>query len=469
MMRKIAASLFTNQNRRITMKNYICIFAAAIVLATAVCNVKAYTQDDLHMSWVGESNGDWETGANWESFECDPGFPPPPACTPYRMAPDNNGTNVTDTFYVTINGGTGGVEVGLGENHTITSLHCQGQVELQSYNWYNMNLTVLNGFTNSGQTSIDSLDITGNVTNNTGGYLDLGSHLNIHGNLYNAAGAKIEAYPDDVDIEGGTVHNDGLIWANGGGNLGEADGFINDGQIQFFFAGSCNGETFVNNGTGSITGSGAITGGTLTNIGTIYAVGGPFLCYFENITNTGTIGNLAGGAMSVVTSSSDMTNHGVIEINAGGSTAFDSNLINASNGIIRMLGGTLAATTITQSAGAAFEGFGAITGNVIISPSGLIKLTGPTNIIGNVTIQSGATLEISDGQTLVTGATVNNGTIHIKGGRFVPQGGLTGGGTITWEAGDIYNSMTDFDLDGKVDFRDFAAFADTWMWQAASN
>jgi hypothetical protein len=167
-----------------------------------------------------------------------------------------------------------------------------------------------------------------------------------------------------------------------------------------------------------------------------------------------------------VHSSIDVNNNGTIEINAAGAVTFDCNLVDEPSAIIKLHGGILAATTITQSASATFEGFGGITGNVVIDSNGLIKLTGPTNIVGNVTVQNGATLEINDGQTLVTGLTTNNGAIHVKGGRFVPQGGSAGTGTIIWEAGGPYNNMVDFNLDGKVDFGDFAVFADTWLWQA---
>ena len=74
-------------------------------------------------------------------------------------------------------------------------------------------------------------------------------------------------------------------------------------------------------------------------------------------------------------------------------------------------------------------------------------------------------LEISDGTTLVTGHTTNNGTIHMKGGRIIPQGGFTNNGNVIWEPG-LYNNIADFNLDGEVNLQDFADFAGTWLWQA---
>jgi len=80
-------------------------------------------------------------------------------------------------------------------------------------------------------------------------------------------------------------------------------------------------------------------------------------------------------------------------------------------------------------------------------------------------IGTGATLEISDGTTLITGYTTNNGTIHMKGGRIIPQGGFTNNGNIIWEPGP-YNNIADLNLDGQVNLKDFADFAETWLWQA---
>jgi hypothetical protein len=163
---------------------------------------------------------------------------------------------------------------------------------------------------------------------------------------------------------------------------------------------------------------------------------------------------------------SDVNNAGIVEVNAGGGVAFDCNLVNEPNGVIKLLGGTLAATTITQKADANFAGFGGISGDVVIDTNGIIKLTGPTNIVGDVEIRDGATLKISDGLTLITGQTVCNGTIYMKGGYVIPQGGLSGNCNVIWEPG-LYTNVADFNLDGQVNLKDFAYFADTWLWQTA--
>lgn len=65
-----------------------------------------------------------------------------------------------------------------------------------------------------------------------------------------------------------------------------------------------------------------------------------------------------------------------------------------------------------------------------------------------------------------TGQTTCNGTIHIKGGYVIPQGGLSGNCNVIWEPG-LYTNVADFNLDGQVNLKDFAYFADVWLWQSA--
>jgi len=160
-------------------------------------------------------------------------------------------------------------------------------------------------------------------------------------------------------------------------------------------------------------------------------------------------------------------NQGTVEANMHGGVTFEFNLFNQSNGIIKLLDGTLSAPTIRQCADANFTGFGGITGNVQIGPNAIIKLTGPTNIVGDVNIPAGATLEISDGQTLITGHTTCKGTIHLKGGTVIFQGGCDCTHcNITHEAG-VDRNHFDINADGTVKLEDFAYFAESWLWQAS--
>ncbi|MEE8578154.1 MAG: hypothetical protein V3T31_12950, partial [candidate division Zixibacteria bacterium] len=223
-----------------------------------------------------------------------------------------------------------------------------------------------------------------------------------------------------------------------------------------------------NNSTGVIKGFGILFAEQLLrNKGDIHAYGGSLAIITHGfVTNSGTLGNVPLSSLHIKTAE-DVNNLGTIEVHSGGGVAIDANLTNDPNGVIQLLGGTLAAASITQSAEANFAGFGGITGDVVIDPNGLIKLTGPTNVVGNMEIGTGATLEIRDGTSLITGHTeCNNGTIHMIGGRVICQGSLTNNNcNIIWEPG-TYTNMADFNLDGTVNFKDFAYFGDTWLWQA---
>ena len=417
-----------------------------IIFAVVVCDLQAIQIDS---TWVGglEEDTSWERSSNWD-----------PA-----IVPDNNATN---TFAVTIDAGGDEVFVALQQWRTIDQLDCYGEVGLQNWTsgWIKLTLVDANGLTNHGYLEIENIGINGNVTNLTGATL-WPWNMDIEGNLYNQAGATIEVEGEN-DV-GGDLQNDGTITIIPASDLLCDQQVINNGLINIY-CGEFGVEGIVdNNSTGVIRGFGIVYADQLLrNKGTIQASAGSLLLRSDiSITNSGTLKNDAGATLHIQTSTTDVNNQGVIEINAAGATVLNCNLVNEPNGVIKLLGGTLAATTITQKAGAALEGFGGITGDVVIEPDGLIKLTGSTNIVGDMQIGTGATLEISDGTTLITGHTTNNGTIHMKGGRIIPQGGFTNNGNIIWEPG-TYNNIADFNLDGHVNFKDFADFTDTWLWQA---
>ena len=420
-----------------------------IMFAVVVCDLEAAQIDS---SWVGGSEEDtsWERPSNWEP----------------NIVPDNNATN---TFAVTIDAGPNEVEVGLLQWHTIDQLDCYGEVELGNWTsgWIELTLVDANGLTNHGYLNIEEIEINGNVTNLAGATL-WSCNMEIDGNLYNQAGATIEVEGEN-DV-GGDLQNDGTITIIHASDLLCDQQVINNGLINIY-CGEFGVEGIVdNNSTGVIRGFGIVYADQLLqNKGTIQASAGSLLLRSDiSITNSGTLKNDAGATLHIQTSTADVNNQGIIEINAAGATVLNCNLVNEPNGVIELLGGTLAATTITQTADANFAGQGNITtSNLIIETDGLIRLTGPTNIFGNVQIDENATLEISDGQTLIKGhTTCNNGTIHMIGGRIICQGGLTNNNcNIIWEPG-TYTNLADFNLDGTVNFKDFADFADTWLWQA---
>ena len=391
------------------------LILTAILLVFSACKLQAAV---THSTWVGGEEGNWGQASNW---------------SPHTV-PDNS---TWRTYAVTIDAGGGYVRVGLLQWRTIDQLDCYGEVELQNYtsDWVELILVDANGLTNHDYLVIEGLEIVGNVTNTAGATLEL-EDMEIEGDLYNQAGATIEVFEvsDEVLVEG-NVENAGSMTITPVSKLRVGGSTLhNTGQINIY-GGACIVYDGIldNNDTGVIQGSGVVFADQLQNKGKIYAYGGslavvsggPFL-------NSGILTNYALSSLHIKPAE-DVNNLGTIEVNAGGGVAFDCNMVNEPNAVIKLLGGTIAAKTITQSAGAIFEGFGGITGNVMINPNSLIKLTGPTNIVGDVTVEHNAVLEISDGQTLIVGHTINNGEIRVVNGNVVFQGGYSGSGIVKKE------------------------------------
>lgn len=425
------------------------------ILAFWACNLQA---GQTPCSWVGGEEGLWEDANNW-------------SC---GIVPDNN---ESQTFAITINTGTSNVAATLSENHCIDQLGCYGDVELRSGVWNTRFATLTvgpNGLTNYGDLEIENLYIDGNIINTDGATVifdeEHGHEDRFRGYLYNHAGGFIDIQDSLNFDEVGHLDNAGTITIEWGAKIygGTFTTITNTGTLNLRNALCVSFVEFLNDSNGIIAGSGAVQAeerfenrGTIcANTGAIAVVcGGSFI-------NTGILRSNGVTALDIQALAADVNNQGTIEINAGGSVTSISNLTNKPDAVIKMLGGTLIAPTITQSASATFEGFGNITGDVNIDANGLVKLIGSTNIVGNVNVGSGAVLEVRDGITLITGHTTNNGTIRMIGGRVICQGGLTNNGEVIWEPG-TYTNQADFNLDGSVDMRDFAEFADTWLWHSA--
>ncbi len=470
------------------------LILAAVVLVFSACQVQA---DVIHSTWVGGSQGNWDNASNWD----------PP------IVPDNT---PTDTFVVTIDPDVGEVFVHLRQNHSINQLDCRGEVKLDGWKLLNRcpRLISVSGLTNYGDMGIEGIKLVSDTTNygnleissdpssimeirgNIGnyGYLELaetkviGDVTNYHGaklefedpgaeingNLYNFSGGRIEVEAL-AEIKEGDIDNAGLILIYPQGQIWFENEFRNSRRIRLI-GGSLlywdeeSGQGVLNNNSsGNITGFGVVGANqSIQNKGTICASTGPLLLRSnDSVTNTGKLKNHVGATLHIQPSTAGVNNQGRIEVNADGSVVFDCNLNNEPNGIIKLHGGTLGAGKVVQKAGAKFAGFGGITGDVFIDLNGVIRLSGPTNIVGKVTIDPNATLQISDGTTLITGhTTCNNGIIHMIGGRIIPQGGLSGDCNIIWEPG-TYTNIADFNLDGTVNFIDFAYLANAWLWEAS--
>jgi hypothetical protein len=422
---------------------------------------------DVDVYWVGGDWGSWMDGDNWDDdniWRCDD----PPCDRPYEW-PDN-----TDDlfFYVGIDSDEAGVErvhvMWDGYGMTVSGIEFRGEVQLLKWGpfWAELVVAEPNGFVNYGGLSVE-IDVRGDIVNKAGGAIEFSGPVNVFGDLHNEAGAVVTADRDDVDVEGGAVYNAGQMWLTGNGGIGEGHLFENTGTIRLF-SGVCHGSAFVNRQDGLIRGFGYVTSSEgLRNKGTIEAVGGPLLLYVGEgkLVNEGKLATYPGASVQLMPAE-DFNNVGTIEINRDGAVRAECNVVNEADGHIRLLGGTLSAESIVQEDGAVLSGFGGISGDLAIKASAVVSLTGPAQIIGEVEIEEGGCLEVSDGVTLVTGHTTCNGTIRMKGGRIIPQGGLSGDCDIMWEPGP-YNNVADFNLDGKVNMTDYVYFAETWLWESA--
>lgn len=428
----------------------------AIILAFAASNLQAV--QIIYSDWVGGESEEWGNPENWDP----------------NIVPDNNDSQ---KFVVTIDSNYAGVdeiEVGLRQRRDVNQVDCYGEVELLiwPHDWQNehVELTIYNGLTNYGDLLIEGdgqwFTINANVTNTAGAWFELGN-VEINANLYNLAGATIEVECEN-DVEG-DLQNHGTLIVPHASDLLVGGNIRNTGLIQLF-DGECGaGEILDNNSTGVIRGFGILFAEQLLrNKGEIYAYGGSLVVLSEGpLLNSGLLSNYPLSSLQIKPAM-DVNNFGTIGVHSGGGVAIDSNVVNEPNATILLLGGTLAAVSITQSAEANFAGFGGIAGDIVIDPNGLIGLIGSTNVVGNMEIGTDATLEISDGTTLIINQTTcNNGTIHMIGGRIICRGGLTNNNcNIIWEPG-TYINMADFNLDGTVNFKDFAYFGDSWLWQAS--
>jgi hypothetical protein len=413
-----------NMRRWIMFRKTLLLTVTVLVLCA--CNLFAAQVDS---TWVGGGgNHDWETAANWNP----------------QLVPDNN---VSQTYAVTITG----TYIVLKADHSIDSLDTYGTVKLEggetTYSEPDIELT--NGLTNHGLLRMFGPDIYGKVTNSTGATITVDDEFSVYGQS--------------------GIQNFGTVLLGPASSMWAEYDINNSGSIDTF-DGVCGATgNIINNATGTIRGSGMVGFETfqIDNKGLIQSVGGTLTLFASSISNIGTIKNSPGATIAARISPSNHNNQGLIEINSDGAITFDSNLINEPNGIVKLLGGTLGAVKITQKPDANFTGFGGITGNVQIDPNAIIKLTGPTNVVGDVNVPADATLEISDGQTLITGHTTCKGTIHLKGGTVIFQGGCDCTDcNIINEAG-LDRNHFDINADGTVKLDDFAAFANSWLWQAS--
>ncbi len=425
------------------------LFLAGAVSVLLAWNVKAAV---INSTWIGGDKGGWGNPYNWNP----------------NIVPRNS---VSDTFNVSISN----AHIWLDDYYdpNVSSLSIDGDVDLwsrfvQLFSIEHSNLSI--GADDSLQ--LNDLHVESNGAASNYGRIDFQHRSMIKEDIVNYGLINISAV-SEASIEG-ELTNHGTVVIAHSGHFNANEGIQNHAQFGIYGGIGVTDDVMNNNPTGTLQGFGLFYAEQqIVNAGQIVAWGGSLtIATGGTLTNTGLIQSTELSPLLISTHMSstpaDFHNSGTIDIQTGGGVAFNCNLVNDANGVIELLGGTLSATTITQSQNGIFQGFGSIAGEVIVEPNGIIELTAPTNIVGDVTIGDGATLEVSDGTTIITGhTTCNNGTIHMIGGRVICQGGLTNNGCeIVWEPG-IDSNAADYNLDGRVNLEDYAQFAKTWLWEAS--
>lgn len=425
----------------------------------------------INSSWIGGTENEWSQPENWDP----------------NIIPDND----ANTFNVTIDPAGDFADVGLTQSRVINRLDCYGEVELSSWTlgWISLTLTDSNGITNYGELDIDEgFEIIGNITNSDSCRMELWN-VEIVGNILNEPNAFMEVGGQEVLIEGDFTNNGWLFVSPECTFFGVEEGsFTNNGVFHIqnsIFEVDETDSNFVNTETASVIGSGTIfTENSFVNNGKLNPSAGCLKIQVHrefNNNDTGEILTTPGSSLYIANAFLDQPetalNRGSIVINPESSVVFrKSGMFDAvipedypltNKGTIELLGGTLSAGHITQTADANLTGFGSILGDIDIETGGSVSLRGATNIIGDVNIPATAELQISDGQTLITGFTSCEGTIKLNGGTVIFQGGSD------CENCDIINtpgddrSVLDFNKDGTQDIQDFAIFADNWLWKAS--
>ena len=424
------------------------LFLVGAVSVLLAWNVQAAV---INSTWIGGDKGSWGDPCNWD-----------PDIVPRNSA--------SDTFDVSISN----AHIWLDDYYdvNVSSLSIDGDVEL----WSRFVQLVCIEHSNLSTGANDRLELNdihlspnGAVSNY--GRIDFQHRSMIKEDIVNYGLINISAV-SEASIEG-LLTNNGTVSIAHSSHFNAKEGIQNESQFGIYGGIGVTDGAMDNNSTGTLLGFGLFYADQqIVNAGQIVAWGGSLtIATGGALTNTGLIQSTELSPLLISTYRSstpaDFHNSGTIDIRTGGGVVFDCNLVNDTNGVIELLDGTLAATRITQTADANFAGFGSIAGDILIESGAKIELTGPTNIVGDVNIPAGATLEISDGQTLITGHTTCDGTIHLIGATVVFQGGCDCEDcNIINEAG-IDRNHFDLNADGTEDFKDFAYFAETWLWQAS--
>jgi hypothetical protein len=258
-------------------------------------------------------------------------------------------------------------------------------------------------------------------------------------NIHKTGTLILESQPNPAILNGSSIFLAGSMTVTKSAQLNAPATFalgstvtIGGGTLTLNAASTTAGQTISGAGSLAVTASASLSGwgvlnlASVQNAGTLTAKSGDLLIPSgTSLTNSGTLQNNVGANLFI---ESAVVNHtGNIIVNGSGSVVFDQPITDNAGKSITLLGGTLATPTLTNASGGNITGFGQITGNLI--NQGSVSFYAPTQIVGNLTNAASGTFAVTNVQTVVTGAGLNQGTIHVTKGAVIFQGGLTNNGT----------------------------------------
>ncbi len=338
-----------------------------------------------------------------------------------------------------------------------------------------------------------SIGGTGNFSFGSGGTSGEGGILKVLGNVTLGPGITVHGTNGTINIQTGSLLNEGLIDSDGGGTLTvsgstgtswtnapsgtlKADGgtltlgdaWNNAGTLAVINSRLNLGGSFSTAGLGSYT----RTGGTINLTGTLNNTGATLI--LDAATGSWNLedGTLEGGALATLDGNDLATGEyggSLAGLTLGATVAGQAepgNLLVATGGVTVTGGLTLANGTVVKIDAASFQPLISFQGDQTIGGSGQFQFAGPggyMQIFGNLILGAGITVHGTSGTiNIQTGSLLNQGTIDSDAGGTLSIEGATGtswsnSGLITatnstMELGGFFRTSTMGKIDGTHGF-----------------
>jgi hypothetical protein len=260
-----------------------------------------------------------------------------------------------------------------------------------------------------------------------------------------------------IQLSGGTIAS-GLIFQNGTLNVASGSpqiiGFtpgpgssniVNGNLVLSGATANMFGVPIQGNGTlstligASYSGIGVVTP-SVVNAGTVTASGGNLNLNGAVVSNTGAL--VAAPGSNLFINAASFANAGNLIVNSAGSIVALQPVEIAPGKSVNVLGGTVSAPLVTNSAGGTVRGFGVLSASLV--NRGSADFFGQTTIVGNASNELTGQLLIRNAQTLVLGSVTNHGTVTIAS-----AGDLSIDGSMTISAtGIVRFNAGSFSVDG---------------------